>query len=164
MQRGRNWGGPGHPSSPRSWGKGWVMSRCTQLLKKTRLGCRPRPDCWGACVTVSRRPSVTLTELLSLPVLPPQSDMAGSGLLAVQRVSAAGHFRPLGQCLRTLGCPFRAKPPHPPPAMEDFPGSRGHGCRWQTACQSKPAPVTCRKAAGRRGQGWRGGKGSWGWN
>lgn len=92
------------------------------------------------------------------------SDVDHSWLLAGQCVSTCGHFRPLGLDLSTRCCLFRAKPPIPPPGA-GLPGSRGHGCSQQRGCQSKPAPVTCRKAAGGRGLGQRLGQelgGVWG--
>lgn len=58
-------------------------------------------------------------------------------------------------------------PGPPSPVCPGLPGSRGHCCRRQRGCQSKPAPVTCRKAAGggvrERAQGRGHGRGqSWG--
>lgn len=116
--------------------------------------------CLGAWLSPSRWLMVTLVCLGVYLAL--GSDVDHSWLLAGQCVSACGHFRPLGLDLSTRCCLFRAKPPIPltPPGV-GLPGSRGHGCRQQRGCQSKPAPVTCRKAAGGRGlgQGW---GGSWG--
>lgn len=70
-------------------------------------------------------------------------------------MSASWHFRPLGLGLSTPRSPSWAKPP--PPCLGPA-CSRGHCCRPQRGCQSKPAPVTCRKAAGGRGLGWAGDK------